>query len=221
MENEELIRQDMERTRESLTEKLETLENKVLSSVHQATSAVNETVTSVKESMHEGVEKVKDAVDIKAHVETHPWLMLGGALAAGYALGAMFFNAERRIEQAEPQPSRPQNLWHPGNGDHKKPQQTSEATVSEQPGWLQMLEPELSKLKGLALGVALGTVREAITAELPSHMADQVRQVMDAVTEKVGGAPVSSEDLPFMHQERPAGEAQQDLPSFDAETPRW
>ena len=83
MENEEVIRHRMEQTREALTEKLETLEQKVADSV----SAVTDTVASVQEKVHEGVESVKDAVDVKAHVERHPWLMLGGSVLCGYVLG--------------------------------------------------------------------------------------------------------------------------------------
>ena len=48
MENEEVIRRQMEHTRESLTDKLETLEDKLLHSVQQATSAVTETVAKIR-----------------------------------------------------------------------------------------------------------------------------------------------------------------------------
>ena len=102
MENEELIRQKMEHTRESLTDKLETLEDKLLSSVHQATSAVTETVASVKETVNDSVESVKDAVDIPAHVDRHPWLAFGGSLLCGYMLGSMFGGARSPRQAAAP-----------------------------------------------------------------------------------------------------------------------
>ena len=76
------------------------------------------------------------------------------------------------------------------------------------------------KFKGLALGVALGAVREALTADMPPHLADQVKGIIDAVTEKVGGNPVPSDDLPFM---KPEGTSQvrQDAPAFESDRPRW
>ena len=58
MENEDVIREQMEDTRTSLTEKLETLESQVASTVQGATTNVAETVEAVKET----VEAVKDTV---------------------------------------------------------------------------------------------------------------------------------------------------------------
>jgi len=103
MENEDVIRDQMEDTRTSLTEKLETLEKKVVSTVDSATTNVAETVESVKEtvqetvstvkdtvqdticavkdSVKEGVGAVKDVFDVSRHVERHPWLMIGGSVA--------------------------------------------------------------------------------------------------------------------------------------------
>jgi ElaB/YqjD/DUF883 family membrane-anchored ribosome-binding protein len=114
MENEELIRQKMEHTRESLTDKLETLEDKLLSSVHQATSAVTETVASVKETVSESVESVKDAVDIPAHVDRHPWLALGGSVLCGYMLGNMFGGAK----ESRQRPAAPGSQAQLGNQRH-------------------------------------------------------------------------------------------------------
>jgi ElaB/YqjD/DUF883 family membrane-anchored ribosome-binding protein len=227
MENEELIRQDMERTRESITEKLETLENKVVSSVQQASTAVTETVANVKETMHEGVEKVKDAFDVKAHVDHHPWLMLGGAVMAGYALGTLMRRMEGGGQSAKavsdlPVQPPPRLPTRPGNGHHHKgrARQTEERVPPAPSGLMQMLEPELQKLKGLALGIALGTVREAIASDMPPHLADQVKGIIDAVTEKVGGNPVPSDDLPFMKSEG-TPQAAQDVSTFESDRPRW
>jgi len=216
MENEELIRRDMERTRESLTDKLETLENKVVSSVEQATSAVTQTVENVKETMHEGVETVKEAVDIKAHVDRHPWLMLGGAMLAGYAIGTMLGGANKQLGQEKTAPRRPMvPSRSQGNGHHKG---ETERHQPAGPSWFTLLEPEIQKLQGLALGVALGTLREAVTAEIPPHLAEMVGQIIDSVTEKVGGNPLPGTDLPFTSSERSAGESQQ---AFDSDKPRW
>lgn len=111
MENEELIRQQMEETRTSLTEKLETLENKVAGTVEEATCAVSETVEAIKETVQETVATVKDSVrdtvstvkdsveggvttvkgwfDLPAHFEEHPWIMFGGSVAAGYLMDCL------------------------------------------------------------------------------------------------------------------------------------
>jgi ElaB/YqjD/DUF883 family membrane-anchored ribosome-binding protein len=102
MDDEDMIRGQMEDTRTSLTDKLETLEHQVSDSVHDATSnvadtveavtdsvqdtvaSVKETVTAVKESMRQGVSAVKAFFDIKDHADRHPWAVMGGAVVVGY-----------------------------------------------------------------------------------------------------------------------------------------
>jgi len=217
MENEELIRQRMEQTRESLTDKLETLEKKVLTSVEKATSAVTDTVASVKESVHEGVETVKDAVDVPAQVERRPWLMLGGSIVCGYVLGTLLSSKKKSASPAvEPGPPPSKAFRVPGNGHPKaeKPQ-----AVAETPSWLSSLEPELQHLKGLALGVTLGTVREMLAGQVPPHIAEQLRTIIDGVTEKIGGEPIPSSD--FAPAECKASSSTGQDAEFDVEKPRW
>lgn len=181
MEDEELIRQRMEEKREALNAKLETLEQKVADSV----SAVTQTVTDVQEKVHAGVESVKDAVDVKAHVDRHPWLMLGGSVLCGYVLGDLLLGVRRRAPEPRFTPT-PERIQHNG---HQAADQNGGG-----PNWLAGFEPEIRHLKGLALGAALGTVREMLTAEVPPHMAAHLRDIIDAVTQKAGGDPVPSSD---------------------------
>jgi ElaB/YqjD/DUF883 family membrane-anchored ribosome-binding protein len=189
MENEEVIRRRMEEKREALTAKLETLEQKVVDSV----SAVTQTVASVQEKVHEGVESVKGAVDVKAHVDRHPWLMLGGAVLGGFVLGDLLLATRRKAPEPRftltptPAPDRVQE-----NGRQQNGQQAAEPNGGS--NWLHGFEPEIQHLKGLALGAALGTVREMLTAEVPPHMAAQLRDIIDAVTKKAGGDPLPSSD---------------------------
>jgi ElaB/YqjD/DUF883 family membrane-anchored ribosome-binding protein len=233
MEDEELIRQQMEQTRTSLSEKLETLEQKVMDTVTETKSAiqdtvctvkesVNDTVSSVKESMHEGVESVKGFVDVKAHVEERPWLMVGGSILCGYVLGAMLTESKPKMEfPATPATPPPRRGRLEGNGHHKRsePQQAA-ASKSESSGLFSAMQPEIDKLKGLALGAVLGTVREMITKQTPPHMADQLRQVIDGITEKIGGEPMPASDFsqsPVMAGESESGRDR----GSEFETPRW
>jgi len=204
MASEEVIRENMERTRESLTEKLDALENKVMGSVEEATTAVKDTVSSVKETMHDSVESVKDAVDVPAHVERHPWLAFGGAILGGYVLASVLMR--------ESSPTARRFTLTPDKSPPYEPQRAAEPAPAQpaREGLLGALEPEIRQLKGLALGVTLGTVREMVAKDAPPHLADQLRAIMDSVTTKVGGEPIASADLPF--KDRPAG-AQENMGS--------
>ena len=130
MENEQVIREQMGETRASLTDKLETLEHQVVDKVQGTTTAVRgtveaikesveETVSTVKESLKGGIDTVKDWLDVKAHVERHPWLMTGGSTLLGYCLGKFFPEANgqtagtaQTLAQRQPSSNGPNGAAH-------------------------------------------------------------------------------------------------------------
>jgi len=200
---EEMIQLEMQQTRESLAAKLETLEEKVVGTVENATMAmhetvenatmaVNETVDAIKETVHEtvatvqegvkgSVDSVKDFLDVPAHVERNPWLMLSGSVAVGYGLGMMLApRDESKVVSAST-----------GTSFQPRAEYTPALSVREPPS---MWQSEVDKLKGLALGVLFGTARELLVSALPTHMADQLKDVVDSVTTKMGGKPIPSSD---------------------------
>lgn len=218
MENEEVIRRHMAQTRASLTDKLQTLEDKLMNSVNEATSAVTDTVASVKETMHEGVESVKGAVDVQAHVDRHPWFMLGGSILGGYMLGNLL--AAGRVTASERRASRafPDLPASVENGPPKIETPVRQGITNS---LLGAIEPELQRLKGLALGVTLGMVREMLTEEVPAHMAEQLREIIDGVTTKLGGEPIPSSDFGTSKSEQAACNAAKENADFEIDKPRW
>lgn len=197
MENqmsEDVIQQQMLETRASLTEKLETLEQKVVGTVENATSAVTETVDAIKESVQEtvatvqegvkdGVDTVKDAFDLPAQVQRRPWLVVGGSVAVGYCLGALLTRSSQPAYTPIGHSIAPPAPAYRASGES--------AVSSAEPG---IWAGEVAKLKGLALGVLFGTARELLVSSMPAHLGDQVKEVVDRVTTKVGGEPLPSSD---------------------------
>lgn len=215
MENEELIRADMEDTRAALTEKLEVLENQVMGTVQDARSAVSDTVetlketvstvketvtdtvSAVKESVHEGVATVKDWFDIGAQVERHPWFMLGGSILTGYVVGTMFDRWAEGEAAAAAEPVRTET--HPrtethrvGNGQRLSAARAKRHHEPETGSWLAGFAPELNKLKGLALGALFGTAREMVTRSVPQELGQKLGEIVDNVTAKLGGETLPS-----------------------------
>jgi ElaB/YqjD/DUF883 family membrane-anchored ribosome-binding protein len=82
----EAIRQRMSATREALTEKLDKLEHKVEGTYCDA----KERVQSVQQKYSDAKESVSNAVDVRRHVDRHPWAMVAGAAALGFASNAYF-----------------------------------------------------------------------------------------------------------------------------------
>lgn len=209
MENEEVIRADMEETRTALTEKLEVLENQVMGTVQEARSAVSQTVETlkdtvstvkdtvtdtvsvVKESVQDGVATVKDWFDIRAQVDRHPWMMVGGSMAAGYVIGVL---CDRLLESETPashvtEPVRPE-AHRLGNG-HRTAMRAKRHHEPES-SWLAGFMPELNKLKGLALGTLFGTAREMVAKSVPPELGHKLGEIVDDITAKLGGEKLPS-----------------------------
>jgi ElaB/YqjD/DUF883 family membrane-anchored ribosome-binding protein len=235
MEDEQVIRQQMEDTRTSLTDKLETLENKVSDTVQEATSAVSDTVASVKESiqdtvatvtdsvqdtvttvkdtLHDGVESVKSMFDIPHLVEQHPWAAVAGSIAVGFCLERTFGKrttpmTEKMAEASAPIPAQPGQTGYEGavfpgaaamqsrqgrghhstNGGHA-PRARHEKAAKKH-SLLSALAPEIEQVKGLALGALFGLAREMIVKAVPPEMGERLKEIMDNVTQKLGGKPL-------------------------------
>lgn len=205
----EVIRQQMEETRTALTQKLETLEEKVVSTVEDATSAVsdtvdnvkdavNETVANVKDTMQDTVDSVRDTFDVERQVQRRPWLMLGGSVAVGYIAGCLLHRGTTRRRSPQARIDRMVGSAAPPHygGPPAPPiaQPASQSEAADEPGLLSTLseqfKPEIAKLKGLAIGTALSAVRDLVAHAVPDQMKDQVTEMVNNVTVKLGGQPV-------------------------------
>jgi ElaB/YqjD/DUF883 family membrane-anchored ribosome-binding protein len=208
MDDEDVIRGQMEDTRTSLTDKLETLEQQVSDSVHGATSSVadtveavkdtvqdtvasvKETVTAVKESMRQGVSAVKAFFDIHEQANRHPWAVMGGAVVVGYVAGSLLSSAVRATRQkrsTEPIGEQPPSPPTFRNGRHEAPA----AEVSSSGNWLRSFAPEIGKLKSLAVGALLNAVREQVQKAAPPDLRPSLNELFTSVTDKLGGVPRS------------------------------
>jgi ElaB/YqjD/DUF883 family membrane-anchored ribosome-binding protein len=209
LEEPELIRHQMEETRSSLNEKLEALELKVTSTVENAANSVSETVEAVKESVHSSLHSVRDLLDVRGHVQRHPWPMVGGSLAVGFLVGWYLTKKTPKYTAA---PSRPRYGDYAGGEDlshgyaaaqtavrNGAGSPRSEPAKDKGPSWLSgvasALAPELDKLKGLAIGTVTSLVRDVVADAIPPQLKPKVTDFMDNVTTKLGGEPIEGNVL--------------------------
>jgi len=221
MGSEEAIRGQMQDTRSSLTEKLETLEGKVTSTVHDATSTVadavgavkstvEDTLGAVKSTMQHGVRSVKDFLDIPAHVDNHPWAMVGGSVALGFAAGMLLGGGRR-------------HTTHGGRVTHGSPTAATAAAATAASSWaatpsrtngrhesvaapvlglLSRFAPEISKLKSMVIGALVNAARDKVMQAAPAHMKSSLEEFFAGVSEKVTG---KSDQADTKHEEHDAG----------------
>jgi hypothetical protein len=182
MENEDVIRQEMEETREAMTEKVQTLEKRLVDSVAETQSAAGDTMASAMKNPSEGIETPANGLDLPAQFERYPWLMIGGSILCGYAVGT-FLDGKGTTPEVAPSPAT--GAAPPKNTETK-------STVKD---WLENFAPEIEHLQRLAVGITLGTVRELIVSEAPPHTAERLRVIIDEVTKKIGGETIPKSDF--------------------------
>jgi F0F1-type ATP synthase assembly protein I len=190
--NPEDIRDQMAETRASLAEKLDSLQNRVEHSVESAQSSVEHTVNLVKDTVDETLDSVKRTFDLPYQVERHPWTMMGLSVLAGYTLGCLAPRKCTSFAKAEENGAAwadrsPMHLAAQPHTPRPVPADGSTPPVSV----LDRFGDEVDKLKGIAIGAALGWIRDHLMESLPT-VSDQLADVVDSATRKLGAEPLAS-----------------------------
>jgi hypothetical protein len=216
----ELIKQQMGQTRAALSEKLENLETKVFSAVgtttdsvtrtvHDVGATVRETAQDVRATMHETLASMRGALDVTRQFHEHPWLLMGGSVLAGYVGGVVLDNLERGHMPSLPSLPVSAEQLLPRDAEVRERIEARPPAKRNGSSFLQALmesfAPEIDKLKRTALSMALGAVRDRISEAVPPQMREQVSEVIDRVTVKLGGVPPPPGTM-FGRSEEPEGD---------------
>jgi cell shape-determining protein MreC len=207
----EVIKQQMLETRTSLTEKLQALEEQVASTVRSTTEAVTETaeavkgaventVSAVKGTVEETVETVKSSFDLTHQMEAHPWLMLGGAVVAGYFAASLLNRGASAVSSG---------VSHLTSSYTPPPQQamsslsSSGRSPSSSENWSNGLwdtvtrafQPAISRLEELAIGAAAGVVSNMVVNAAPEALRTELKPIFDDLIRSLGGKNVNAQQL--------------------------
>ncbi|MFO0850542.1 MAG: hypothetical protein U0871_18585 [Gemmataceae bacterium] len=190
-ESPDVIAQEMEETRSSLTGKVAALETHVVGTLQNATEAVSTTVeqvksvvqdtlssvkdtaTDVKQSVTESVQTVTDRVgsafDLSSHTREHPWAMVGGAGLVGFLTGVVVFG--RWSHRAAAAPHHPATYTSAAAPVASVRSPEPAAAPRKTPGWLDdLLERagnEVRKIGEEALAVAAASLKQSVQSEVP------------------------------------------------------
>jgi len=149
-----------------MTQKLELLEERVNETIEQARASVADVVDRAQTAAEDVVDRVEDfvdrtrqAVDPRHQVQQHPWLMLGAAIAAGYAFGHLQSRQDRGFSAEDGGATRS------GEGPASRTFHVSPnlwETVSYR------MQDELDTLKGAALAAADSLIRDLFREFVPA-----------------------------------------------------
>jgi ElaB/YqjD/DUF883 family membrane-anchored ribosome-binding protein len=188
-ESPELIEQEMEQTRASLTQKVSALENQVVGTIHNATesvshtvesvsstvqdtlSGVKDTLSSVKQTVSESVsevsERVKSVFDLSQHTRDYPWAMVGGAAALGFLTGMLVFREQKADNVSDY--STGEREWNRLAAASAAPRQ--EAAAPSEPSWLDYLldraGQEVRTLGETFIASASTSLKQAVQEQMP------------------------------------------------------
>jgi len=118
----EVIRHQMEETKQDLAVKLETLERQVSDTVQSTGTVVTATVGAVQETVETVTGAVQDAVvsvghafDLRRQMDKHPLLIIGGAVFLGY-VAEEFLSGPKKSRMPVERLTQPQSSNQPQSG---------------------------------------------------------------------------------------------------------
>lgn len=153
------LREQMGRTLTGLTDKLDALEHQVLGSVKTVSDSVN---------------TVRDSLDVKLQVRRRPWTLLAGVTALGFLGGyrSLRHRAGPSAQKDGNNGASPVCAVAAGRpctcvGEGANGAAAAPATTAVPPGWFitmgNRFQPEITAVRGVAIGVLLELVREVLT----------------------------------------------------------
>jgi len=201
----------------------------VAETVQTVKESVQSSVETVKDTVQSSVDTMRETFDITQQVQRHPWAMFGGSVALGFAAGWLVnrMSASHPPSNGAAWGYSPPSYTGGSNRFRDEPRAATSftgapttasrpdsshaaatAAASEKQGesWVDQVThtfgPEIQKLKGVAIGTALGVVRDLVSRSIPDQLRPQVTEVINGITTKLGGEPVQNNILDqFMPQQ--------------------
>ena len=198
-ESTEVIEQQMQETRDSLTQKVSALESQVVGTLQSATTTVSDMVEQVKTAVPESLAGVKDTIsevkesiakqvretlDVSQRTRENPWAMVGGAAAAGFIAGMVLFRRTYAAPIASTAPATAYGGASSYPTTHSVAPAVSGLSGIKLPGWLDQIVDKL----GGQVTAEVRKLGELAVASASSSLKQTVEQVVPEMLGKIGKA---------------------------------
>lgn len=213
---------DIVDTRVAIAEKLELLEQRIIDTAEGATMKFSRMLEETTEHVNQMVDKTKSALNPIHKVDEYPWIMLGGAICAGFAIGLMesrsrsqrsgvypYYPAGARASRVMPESAREARA---GNGSADgvydyypsgSQSQTAHTARSQTTVW-ESMSHEFSQEAEQAKGVLL-QVGRSLMMELARKMLPEIARSFGV---HLSSPPESEKESPRRQQSSPADQQQ-------------
>ena len=173
--------------------------HKVTSTVGGAVDSIKDRVASTEESVKSALHSVREHISLPCLVRHNPWVVMGGAVVAGYFLDHLL--EPSRHHGGESRSSRivsPARLTAEGsNGtshaDHSASESShpAESKGTAAAAWLsRVVGPHTAEIRGLAVGSLMSVFRDVVTKSLVPAWSGPIANAIDDLTRELGGKPV-------------------------------
>jgi ElaB/YqjD/DUF883 family membrane-anchored ribosome-binding protein len=185
----EMIRSEMDVTRDSLAHKIGELESQVRDTVAGASEAVaatkegvKEVVDSVSETVTSVKESIKETFDIKKHVEDHPWASLGIAVAVG-ATGGLLLGPSRSAFIPTPSSGPTPSGYTPASPTASAFDSAPSASAAKaEPGLMGSI---FSKIQTMAIASLVDVVQDMVRQSAPEPWRDGLQDIVKDIAAKL------------------------------------
>lgn len=161
-------------TRIAIAEKLRLLEQRITHQAEDVTMTCSQMVNRTTTNLHQLMDKTKSAMTPSPQVAEHPWLLLGGALCAGYAIGLIERGTRHARNGVYPYypPGARGSMVMPGPAQPK-------AAAGKKEGVYDYY-PQNSRASHKAAGAGRGSLWESVTHEFGQETEEATRMVIQA-----------------------------------------
>jgi hypothetical protein len=161
-------------TRIAIAEKLRLLEQRITHQAEDVTMTCSQMVNRTTTNLHQLMDKTKSAMTPSPQVAEHPWLLLGGALCAGYAIGLIERGTRHARNGVYP-------YYPPGaRGSRVMPGPAQPKAAAGKKEGVYDYYPQDSRASHKAAGAGRGSLWESVTHEFGQETEEATRMVIQA-----------------------------------------
>lgn len=161
-------------TRIAIAEKLRLLEQRITHQAEDVTMTCSQMVNRTTTNLHQLMDKTKSAMTPSPQVAEHPWLLLGGALCAGYAIGLIERGTRHARNGVYP-------YYPPGaRGSRVMPGPAQPKAAAGKKEGVYDYYPQDSRASHKAAGADRGSLWESVTHEFGQETEEATRMVIQA-----------------------------------------
>lgn len=174
------------RTRDAIADKLGLIGQCLTSTVEDAKTKVDEIVDRTQATFDDALESAKSATDPARLAQNHPWLLMSGALAVGFALGSVFSASGQAEEIRLSSRSRTKPTGSlAGTRDHQQPRAGRDSYALQNVGARRESRSSFMSEVGTILSNELSPLKENLIAIGSTVLRDLLRETIRAASSSV------------------------------------